>query len=67
MIYFMEILKFYQEEQLQIKYCVIKHFILLKIHYMMDIEEILLLWFINFLIKSSNTVVLKMKLNKMKS
>ena len=42
-----------------------KAFILLKIQNMMDIKEILLLWFINFLIKNPEVVVLKLKLNKM--
>ena len=32
---------------------------------MMNIKEVLLQWFINFLIKSPHVLVLKMKLNKM--
>ena len=40
-------------------------FILLKIQNMMDIKEVLLLWFINFLIKNPEVVVLKLKLNRM--
>ena len=39
-----------------------KHFILLKLQYMMDINEDLLHWLINILIKSLLVVVLKMKL-----
>ena len=34
------------------KYILIKHLILLKIRYMMDIKKVLLQWFINFLIKN---------------
>ena len=33
------------------KYCIIKHLILLKIQNMKDINEVLLPWFMNFLIK----------------
>ena len=36
-----------------IKYCIIKHLILLKIQNMMDIKRILAQWFINFLIKKT--------------
>ena len=42
-----------------------KALVLLKIQNMMDIKEGLLLWFVNFLIKSLNVLVLIMKLNKM--
>ena len=48
----MEILKIYLEEQRLVKYCVIKHLILLKILDMMDIKEHKLQWFIGFLIKN---------------
>ena len=41
-----------------------KHFILLKILNMMDIKEVLLLWFINFLIKKAKVVISKIKLHK---
>ena len=41
-----------------------KHLVLLKTQNMMDIKEVLLLWFINFSIKKPLLVVLKMKLNK---
>ena len=34
------------------KYCVIKHLILLKIQNMMNIKDVLLQWYINFLIKN---------------
>ena len=40
------------EEKLLIKYCVIKHLILLKIRNMMNINVDLLQWFINFLKKN---------------
>ena len=48
----METLRIYPEEQLLIKYYVIKHLMLQKIQNMMDINLELLHWFINFLIKS---------------
>ena len=48
----MEILKIYLEEQHLPKYYVIKLLILLKSQNMMDVSEILLQWFTNFLIKS---------------
>ena len=44
----LEILKIYLEEQLLIKYCVIKHFTLLKIQNIMDIKGVLLQWYITF-------------------
>ena len=50
----MEILKIYLEEQLLIKYYVIKHLILLKIRNMIDINVDLLQCFINFLIKKNS-------------
>ena len=44
-------------------YCiVIKHLILLKIQNMMDIKEVLLQWFINFLIENTSGGAIKMKL-----
>ena len=43
--------KVYLKKQLQIKYYVIKHLILLKILNMTDINVDLLQWFINVLIK----------------
>ena len=44
--------KDYLEEQLLIKYCMIKNLILLKIQNMMDVKEALLQWFMNFLIRN---------------
>ena len=52
MIWLMEILKVYQEEQLLMKYYMIKHLMLLKIQIMTDINADLLQSFINTLIKS---------------
>ena len=45
------ILMIYLEEQLLINYFVIKYLILLKIRNTRDIKEVLLQWFISFLIK----------------
>ena len=53
MIWLMEILNIYQEQHLQIKYYRIKHLILLKIQNTIDIKEVLLLRFLNVLIKGS--------------
>ena len=53
----MEILIIQLEEQLLIKYCVIKHLILLKIQNEMDIKEVLLQWLINFLIKKTSDLL----------
>ena len=53
MTWLIEILKTWLEEQLLIKYCVIKHLILLRIQNMMNIKEILLQWSKNFLIKKT--------------
>ena len=50
------------EEQLLIKYFMIKHLILLKIQNMRDIKEVLLQWSLSFLIKKLLVVVLKMKI-----
>ena len=58
----MEILKICQEEQLLIKYYLIKRLILLKIQIIMVIKEVLLQWFINFLIKSLYVLLLKARL-----
>ena len=51
----------YLEEQFLIKYCMIKHLILVKIQHMMDIKEILLQWSINFLIK----YLVRLQINKL--
>ena len=51
MIWLTEILKIYQEEQLLIKYYVMKHIILLKILNVIVINMDLLQWCINLLIK----------------
>ena len=48
----MEILKIWQEEELHTKHYMIEHVILLKIQSKMDIKEVFLLWFINFLIRN---------------
>ena len=53
----MEILMIQLEEQLLLKYCVIKHLILLKIQNEMDIKEVLLQWLINFLIKKTSDLL----------
>ena len=63
----MEILRIYLEEQLMIKYYVIKHLILLKIKNMKYINADLLHWFINYLIKSILVVALKVKLYQTKN
>ena len=54
MIWCMEILRTYIEQQLLVKYWVIKYLVLLKIQNMMDIKQVLLQWFINFLIKETS-------------
>ena len=48
----MEILKIEIKEHLLIKYYAIKNLILLKIQNMVDIKEVLLQWFMDFLIKN---------------
>ena len=53
MTWLMEISNIQIEEQLLIKYYVIKHSVLLKIQNMMDINVDLLQCFINFLIKKT--------------
>ena len=52
MILLMEILKIEQEEQFLIKFSEIKHLTLLKAQIMMDVKEVLPLWFTSFLIKN---------------
>ena len=61
-IWFMEILKICLEEQPPIKYCVMKHLMLIKSLNLMDIKEVLLQWFINLSIKRLQVVMLKVKL-----
>ena len=51
-IWFTEILKIWQEEKLHTKHYMIEHVILLKIQSKVDIKEVLLLWFINLLIRN---------------
>ena len=63
MIWLMEILRICLEEQLLIKYYMIKHLVLLKIQNRMLIKEVLLQWFSNFLIKSL-LVVLEKKIGR---
>ena len=57
MIQLIKILKIQQEEQLQVKYYVVKHLIFFKTQTLMDIKEVLLLWFKNVLIKGLLKVV----------
>ena len=66
-IWILEVLKIYLEEQLLIKYHVIKHSILLKIQNIREIIVDLLQWFTNFLIKTLQVVILKVKLSKTKN
>ena len=66
-IWILEVLKIYLEEQLLIKYHVIKHSILLKIQNMREIIVDLLQWFTNFLIKTLQVVILKVKQSKTKN
>ena len=54
--------KGFLELELPNKYYIIKHFILLNIQNIMDINADLLQWFINFSIKSLLVVILKVKL-----
>ena len=61
MVWLMEILKVYIEEHLLIKNYVIKYLISLTIQNGIDIEEVLLQWFINLVIKRLLVVVLKIK------
>ena len=64
MIWLMEVLRVCLEEQLLIKYYLIKDLILLKIQNLMDIKKVLLQCFINFLIKVLLVAVLKVKLSQ---
>ena len=50
------------KEQCFIKYCMIKHLMLLKLQNMMDIKEVLLQWFINLLINKLLVQQLNIKL-----
>ena len=59
MTWLIENFKIQLEEQLLIKYCGIKHLILLKIQNMMDINVDLLQWPGNFLIKKLLVELLK--------
>ena len=54
-------------QRLLIKYYVIKHLILLKTLNMMNINVTWLYWFITFLIKSLQVVMLKVKISKTKN
>ena len=58
----MEILNIYLEEQLLIKWYVTKHLILLEIQNMSDIKGVFLGWFINYLMKRLQVVLLKGKI-----
>ena len=63
MTWLIGILSICLEEQLLIKYYMIKHLVWLKIQNMIDINVELLQWFIDFLIKSVKVVILKAKLS----
>ena len=72
MIWLMEILSIYLEEQLLKKILHTKPLILLKIQNMMDIKDVLLEWFDGILIKSvlaliHQVVLLKLKLSLTKT
>ena len=60
----METLKISTDEQLLIKYYVIKHLILLEIQNMMDINVNFHQWFINFLIKKILVLIFQVMLLK---
>ena len=62
MIWLMEMLKIYLEEQLLINIYVIKYLILPKIQNMMNIKGVLLQWFIKVLIKVCQEGLLEVKL-----
>ena len=47
----MEIFKIQLKERLLIKYCAVKHLMLLNLQNIIDIKEVLLQWFIDFLKK----------------
>ena len=61
-ITYFDSLKYYLEEQLLIKYSVIKLLIVLKTQNVMDIKGVLLQWFINFLIKILLVLILQVVL-----
>ena len=61
MTWLMEILKIQLEEHLLIKYCVIKHLILLKIQNIMDTKEAMLQWSTNVLKKKPSDSVFGIK------
>ena len=61
MTWLMKILKTYLEDQLLIRCYVVKHLILLKVLATMEINVDLLKWFIRFLIKRLQVMLLKMK------
>ena len=67
MTWLMEILNTYLEEQLLIKYYVIKHLILLKIQNMININVYLLHWFTKFLIRKLQAVILKIRIGQTKN
>ena len=67
MIWHMEVLRIWLEEQPLIKYYMLKHLLLLKIRNMMDINVDLLQWFINFWRKSHMPVLLKIELYRAKN
>ena len=52
----------FKEEQFLIKYCMIKHLIFLKVLNMVDIKEVFLQWFINFLVEILLVEKLKMRI-----
>ena len=56
----MEILRIYPEERPLTKHYAIKHLTLLKIQNLEDTKEVLLQWFINFLIRTLPVVLLHM-------
>ena len=66
MIWLMEILRIYLEEQPLIKYYAIKHLILLKSRNLMYSKEDLLRWFINFSIKFLLALILQLMALKAK-
>ena len=58
-IWLLELLNIYLEEQLQIKYYVIKHLIFLKFIVMMDSKEVYIPWFITFFDKKAAGAAVK--------
>ena len=57
MTWLIKILMICLEEKLPITYYMVKHLILLKILNMTDIKEVLIQWFINLLLKSSDGAI----------